>query len=66
MEDLSHLPNIGEVLVGKLWDMLKSVEANGGKLIHGPNEVPGVGLHAYCADPEGNLFGMMQPNPQNG
>jgi predicted enzyme related to lactoylglutathione lyase len=46
--------------------MLKSVEVNGGKLIHGPNEVPGVGLHAYCADPEGKLFGMMQPNPQNG
>jgi predicted enzyme related to lactoylglutathione lyase len=29
----------------------------------GPNEIPGVGLHAYCADPEGNLFGILQPAP---
>ena len=57
---------INTLEVESIEDMLKSVEANGGKLIHGPNEVPGVGLHAYCADPEGNLFGMMQPNPQNG
>jgi predicted enzyme related to lactoylglutathione lyase len=37
------------------------VESAGGKLVHGPNEVPGAGTHAYFADPEGNLFGVMQP-----
>ena len=57
---------INTLEVESLEDMLKSVEANGGKLIHGFNEVPGIGLHACCVDPEGNLFGMMQPNPQNG
>ncbi len=39
---------------------IKMVEAGGGKLVHGPNQVSTVGLHAYCADPEGNLFGVMQ------
>ena len=41
--------------------MLEKVEAAGGKKVHGPNEIPGVGVHAYCADPEGNLFGILQP-----
>jgi predicted enzyme related to lactoylglutathione lyase len=47
--------------VASLAEALKKVEAEGGKLVHGPNEVPGVGTHAYCADPEGNLFGLMEP-----
>ena len=47
--------------VESLAEALQKVEAQGGKLVHGPNEVPGVGTHAYCADPEGNLFGLMQP-----
>jgi len=42
---------------------LKKIEAAGGKKISGPNEIPGVGLHAYCEDPEGNLFGILQPAP---
>ena len=41
--------------------MLEKVETVGGKKVHGPNELPGVGVHAYCADPEGNLFGILQP-----
>jgi predicted enzyme related to lactoylglutathione lyase len=66
MQRSLHQGVINTLEVESIEDMLKSVEVNGGKLIHGPNEVPGVGLHAYCADPEGKLFGMMQPNPQNG
>ena len=38
-----------------------SLEVAGGKIVHGPNEVPGQGTHAYFADPEGILFGVMQP-----
>lgn len=46
-----------------LADITSEIEAAGGKVIHGPNEVPGVGTHSYFADPEGNLFGVMQPAP---
>ncbi|MGW8246805.1 MAG: VOC family protein [Acidiferrobacterales bacterium] len=42
---------------------LKRIDAAGGKKIFGPNEIPGVGVHAYCEDPDGNLFGILQPAP---
>lgn len=51
---------INTIDVDSLDEMLEKVEAAGGKMVHGPNEVPGVGLHAYCEDPDGILFGMMQ------
>ena len=50
--------------VESLQEMLGKVEGAGGKVVSGPIEVPGVGLHAYCSDPEGNLFGLLQPDPQ--
>jgi len=40
---------------------MDTVRAAGGTVVHGPNEIPGVGNHVYCADPEGNLFGLLQP-----
>lgn len=46
---------------------VKSLEASitgvtkaGGALIMPKTPIPGVGYFAYCLDPEGNLFGMMQ------
>jgi predicted enzyme related to lactoylglutathione lyase len=51
---------INTVDVESLDDMIEKVKAAGGKLVHGPNEVPGVGMHAYCEDSQGVLFGMMQ------
>ncbi len=33
---------------------------DGGKLIMPKTPIPGVGYFAYCEDPEGNLFGVMQ------
>ena len=54
-------PVINTVYVESLDDAIRRVEAAGGKKVHGPNEVPGVGLHAYCSDPEGTLFGLMEP-----
>lgn len=52
---------INTVDVPSLEEALQKIEQTGGKKIHGPNQIPGVGLHAYCADPEGNLFGILQP-----
>lgn len=40
---------------------IEAVVASGGSLLQGPTEVPGVGLHAYCEDPAGVIFGIMQP-----
>ncbi len=58
-----HFPQkvINTVQVDSLEDVVAKVEAAGGKKVHGPNEIPGVGLHAYCADPQGTMFGLMQP-----
>lgn len=39
---------------------LERVEEHGGTVLNEPQEVPGVGVHAYCADPDGNQFGVME------
>ena len=39
---------------------LARIEAAGGKKVWGPNEIPNIGTHAYCEDPEGNMFGVIQ------
>jgi uncharacterized protein len=54
-------PVINTMAVASLDHALATVAANGGSKVHGPNEIPGVGTHAYCADPEGNLFGLLEP-----
>lgn len=35
----------------------------GGKVVSEKQPIPGVGLHCYCQDPEGNLIGLLQPDP---
>ena len=56
-------PVINTVQVESLEASLQAVEEAGGKLAHGPNDVPGIGRHAYCTDTEGTLFGIMQREP---
>lgn len=51
---------INTIDVESLDEMIEKVKAAGGKLVNGPNEVPGVGMHAYCEDSQGVIFGMMQ------
>jgi len=51
---------INTIEVESLPEALARIERAGGKKVHGPNQIPGVGLHAYCADPEGTLFGILQ------
>jgi predicted enzyme related to lactoylglutathione lyase len=51
---------INTLEVHSLAEATSTIEAAGGKVVHGPNEVPGVGTHAYFADPEGILFGVME------
>ena len=41
----------------------KSIVAAGGKVLTSKMPVPGVGYMAYCKDTEGNVFGIMQMDP---
>lgn len=54
-------PVINTIAVASLEDTIARIEAAGGSRVHGPHEIPDIGLHAYCADPEGILFGVLQP-----
>lgn len=53
---------INTIAVSSLEGTLAKIVEAGGELAQGPNEIPGIGLHAYCCDPEGNLFGVLQPS----
>ena len=58
-----HFPQavINTIQVESLEDTLARVQNAGGKKVHGPNDIPGIGTVAYCADPEGTLFSILQP-----
>jgi uncharacterized protein len=51
---------VNTVGVTDLDAQIAAVLAAGGTLLEGKMEVTGMGYLAYCADPEGNAFGMMQ------
>jgi hypothetical protein len=53
---------INTIQVDSLDAAIAQVEQAGGAKIQGPNDVPNVGTTAYCSDPEGNLFGLLQPS----
>jgi uncharacterized protein len=53
-------PVINTVEVEAIRAGLERVAANGGRVVLGPRLIPGVGNHAYCADPEGTLFGVLE------
>jgi uncharacterized protein len=39
-----------------------AVQNAGGKLVTPKTPIPTIGYFAYCEDPEGNLFGVLQPD----
>jgi predicted enzyme related to lactoylglutathione lyase len=41
----------------------EAVLANGGSIALAKMPIPGLGWLVYCKDTEGNIFGMMQPDP---
>ncbi len=54
---------VNTVDVASVDDSLAKIVASGGK-VHAPKMgIPGVGWLAYCADPDGNIFGIMQVDP---
>ena len=54
---------VNTVDVPSLDEFIDKIEKAGGKVVLPKIVVPGVGYMAYCADTEGNVFGMMQEDP---
>lgn len=42
------------------------VSAAGGAVLMPPADIPGTGRYAICADPQGAVFGVLQPRPMDG
>jgi predicted enzyme related to lactoylglutathione lyase len=49
--------------VDSLDDYIQKIQESGGSVVSPKHAVPGVGYMAYCADTEGNVFGIMEENP---
>jgi predicted enzyme related to lactoylglutathione lyase len=64
MERMGKATTINTVEVPSVDEYLKKVVKAGGKRISKKNAIPGIGYFAYCADTEGNIFGIMQPDPK--
>jgi predicted enzyme related to lactoylglutathione lyase len=47
-------------------DAIARISRAGGKVVVPKMAVPGVGWLAYCADPDGAVFGIMQADPTAG
>ena len=50
--------------VSNIDETLAKIEKAGGTVATDKMEIPGVGLLAYRKDPDGNIFGVMQPLQQ--
>ena len=51
---------VNTVGVTSLDDTLRKIEGGGGRTVVPRMAIPGIGWLAYCLDPEGNTFGVMQ------
>jgi predicted enzyme related to lactoylglutathione lyase len=54
---------VNTVDVTSVDEMVRAVEKAGGTIVAPKMPIPGVGYLAYCQDPEGNTFGLMQSDP---
>ncbi len=56
-------PCVNTIGVENLDKTIAAVLANGGSIAVPKMPIPTMGWLAYCKDNEGNMFGMMQPDP---
>jgi predicted enzyme related to lactoylglutathione lyase len=54
---------VNTVKVDSIDATVAAVESAGGKVAVPKRAIPGVGYLAYCQDTEGNVFGLMTPDP---
>ncbi len=62
-EDLHRSPVI-IAGVTDIDDVLARAQKSGGTVVQGKLPIPGMGWSAYLRDPEGNVVGLFQPDPQ--
>ena len=60
MKRMDHETTIVNIDVPSVNEFAKKIEEAGGKVVKPKDAIPGVGYFAYCADTEGNVFGIMQ------
>jgi predicted enzyme related to lactoylglutathione lyase len=51
---------VNTVDVASIDESMAKVKEEGGEVITPKMTIPGIGYHAYCKDPEGNVFGIME------
>lgn len=54
---------VNTIEVESIEDATRKIVAAGGKVVRPKMTIPGIGYHAYCADPTGLIFGLMKPDP---
>lgn len=54
---------VNTISVPSVDDYLAKATAAGGLIAMPKMAIPGIGYIAYCKDPEGNVFGIMQSDP---
>jgi predicted enzyme related to lactoylglutathione lyase len=57
---------IPTIHVDSLDEALEKVTSNGGKITHPKRGITATGYLAYCEDPEGNLFGLLEKSSDVG
>lgn len=53
---------VNTIEVPAIDDYIILINKSGGKVLTDKMTIPGVGFLAYCKDPDGNIFGLMQPD----
>jgi predicted enzyme related to lactoylglutathione lyase len=63
MRRMPDATTINTVDVPSVDEFTQKIVKAGGKVVMPKSTIPGVGYLVYCADTEGNVFGMMQNDP---
>jgi len=60
MARMEQETTINTIDVPSVDEFVSKIAGAGGKVVVPKTAIPGVGYHSYCADTEGNLFGIME------
>ena len=63
-KDSFHPTTINTISVFSFEETVEKIKSSGGEVLGPKMAVPNVGYMTYCRDPEGNIFGIMQMDPE--
>jgi predicted enzyme related to lactoylglutathione lyase len=63
MEREGDWSTVNTISVPSVDEFAKRIEQAGGRVLSPKQTIPGVGHHSYCADTEGNVFGILEEDP---